>query len=198
MKARFTAALVLTAGLALSACGGEATSTPSELASSAPISREASRDFYSEFSVENQIKDWWGGNGLPITWKVSETDNNDWASDKRPDHAPPKGLQGLVQEPFSGVYNVRMEENGIDFYGSHRFVLTPAVTIDDQVIDLQSIVVKAGKNLVSAGTVCQVPGPSAIVSLSAKTPRGLLMYDVVLTCPDPGSQQVLIRNYRKS
>jgi hypothetical protein len=204
MKARFTVVLGLTAGLAglvLSACSGGVTSTSGESGSSSPISREAKGEaitnYYSEFAVENQLKDWWGGNGIPITWKVSETDDSDWVGKTtRPDQAPPNGLQGLVQEPFSGVYKVKIELLGIFAY--QRFVLTPAVTIDGQVVDLQPIVVKPKKNVASTGTVCEVPGPSAIVSLSAKTSRGLLMYDVVLTCASMGDQQVLIRNYQRS
>jgi hypothetical protein len=209
MKARFTVALVLTAGLAglvLSACSGETTSTPSASVSSAPVNREASLSNTHPFSVENQLKDWWGGPGIPVTWKVSETDNSDWDGSSRPDHAPPNGFQGLVQKPFSGVYNVDLEVNGAMFTGDSRFVLTPVVTIDGQTIDLQPIVVNAGGNLVTAGISCQAPVTgteyrSATASLSAKTPRELLMYDVVLFCypyDDSFKQRILIRNYQKS
>ena len=206
MKARFTVALMLTTGLVLSACSGEATSTSSGSGSSAPINREASLSYTHPFSVENQLKDWWGGNGIPITWKVSETVNSDWDGSSRPDHAPPNGFQGLVQEPFSGVYNVNLEVNAAMFSGDSRFVLTPVVTIDGQAIDLQPIVVNAGGDLVSAGISCQAPVTgtkynSASASLSAKTPRELLMYDVVLFCyphEDSFKQRILIRNYQKS
>ena len=206
MKARFTVALMLTTGLVLSACSGEATSTSSGSGSGAPINREASLSYTHPFSVENQLKDWWGGNGIPITWKVSETVNSDWDGSSRPDHAPPNGFQGLVQEPFSGVYNVNLEVNAAMFSGDSRFVLTPVVTIDGQAIDLQPIVVNAGGDLVSAGISCQAPVTgtkynSASASLSAKTPRELLMYDVVLFCyphEDSFKQRILIRNYQKS
>lgn len=205
MKPRFTVALVLIAGLALSACGGEATSTPGASVSSTPISREASRSETLPFSVENQLKDWWGGTGIPITWKVSQTVNSDWDGNSRPDHAPPNGFQGLVQEPFSGVYNANLEINFASIAGTSRFVLTPVVTIDGQAIDLQPIVVIAGAQLISADTSCQAPPTgrinSATASLSAKTPRELLMYDVLLFCygsEDSFKGRILIRNYQKS
>lgn len=205
MKARFTFALVLAAGLVLSACSGEATSTPSASGSSEPINREAALSNTHPFSVENELKDWWGGQGIPVTWKVSETVKSDWDGNSRPDHAPPNGLQGLVQKPFSGVYNVNLEVNGAMFSGDSRFVLTPVVTIDGQAIDLQPIVVKAGGNLVTAGISCQAPGigdiNSATASLSAKTPRELLMYDVLLFCyssEDSFKQRIVIRNYQRS
>lgn len=208
MKARFTVALVLTvslAGLVLSACSGEATSTSSASGLSAPTNREASLSYTHPFSVENELKDWWGGQGIPVTWKVSETVKSDWDGNSRPDHAPPNGLQGLVQKPFSGVYNVNLEVNGAMFSGDSRFVLTPVVTIDGQAIDLEPIVVKAGGNLVTAGISCQAPGigdiNSATASLSVKTPRELLMYDVLLFCyssEDSFKQRIVIRNYQKS
>ena len=206
MNLLFVPMTLLCATFALSACGGGATSAPGESGSSTPVSREASRSETLPFSVENQLKDWWGGTGIPITWKVSETVNSDWDGNSRPDHAPPNGLQGLVQEPFSGVYNANLEINFASIAGTSRFVLTPVVTIDGQAIDLQPIVVIAGAQLISADTSCQAPVTgtnynSATASLSAKTPRELLMYDVVLFCyphEDSFKQRIVIRNYKKS
>jgi hypothetical protein len=205
MNLLFVPMTLLCASFALSACGGGATSAPGESGSSTPISREASRSETLPFSVENQLKDWWGGTGIPITWKVSETVNSDWDGNSRPDHAPPNGFQGLVQEPFSGVYNANLEINFASIAGTSRFVLTPVVTIDGQAIDLQPIVVIAGAQLISADASCQAPGigqiNSATASLSAKTPRELLMYDVLLFCyssKDSFKGRILIRNYQKS
>lgn len=209
MRARFTVVVGLAAvlaGLVLSACSGGVTSTSGESGSSAPINRAASESYTHPFSVENQLKDWWGGTGIPITWKVSETVKSHWDGISRPDHAPPNGFQGLVQEPFSGVYNVNLEVNGALFSGDSRFVLTPVVTIDGQAIDLQPIVVNAGGDLVTAGISCQAPVTgskynSAMASLSAKTPRELLMYDVLMFCyphEESFKQRILIRNYQKS
>lgn len=200
-KAKFTVAVVLSASIALSACSGETASTPSASGSSTPISREAA-SYTTPFSVENQLKDWWGGEGIPITWKVSETVNADWDGDRRPDHAPPKGFQGLVQEPFSGPFAVNIEWNGMVFTYGSRFVLTPVITIDGQTIDLLPIVAKPGEKLVAAGSSCKMiqgEWTTSTASMSAKTPRGLLTYDVVLTCNNPTDhQKILIRNYQKS
>lgn len=199
MKARFSVALVLTAGLALSACTGEATSTSSASASSETVSREAST-MTRTISVENQLKDWWGGTGIPITWKVSETVNEEWDGNSRPDHAPPDGLQGLVLEPFSGPYKVPLEVNVRYFkkYMRSYFVLAPVITIDGQAIELEPTEVHIGREqrLDTAGFGCRV-GTTSTTSLSKKTPRGLLVYDVVMSC-DSQSQQILIRSYQKS
>ena len=53
----------LCARLAMSACGGKVTSTPNASGSSTPISCEAMSGSV-QFSVENQLKDWWGGPGV--------------------------------------------------------------------------------------------------------------------------------------
>jgi hypothetical protein len=66
-----------------------------------------------KITVGNQLKDWWGGTGIPITWKVRETVNEQWDAKSRPDHAPSDSLQGLVQEPFSSPYlGSRGQRNG--------------------------------------------------------------------------------------
>lgn len=206
MKAKITVAIVLalSASLALSACSGETTSTSSASASGTPISREAASSFTNPFSVENQLKDWWGGSGIPITWKVSETVKADWDGNSRPDHAPPNGFQGLVQEPFSGPYQVGLETVRSFFAGSQSFVITPVITIDSQTIDLQPIVVSFSeyeKKLSTTGVGCVTyDSPSQIVPLTGKTPRGILAYDVVLDCGwslIEDALRILIRNYQK-
>lgn len=156
-------------------------------------------------SLENQLKDWWGGPGISITWKVSETENSMWDGNSRPDHAPPDGLQGLVQEPFSGPYKDSLEVNAQYFkeYMRSYFVLTPVINIDGQAIELEPTEVNIGREqkLATAGYAtrdgdCQ-SGESLTASLSKNTPRGLLMYDVVMSC-DSQSETILIRNYQKS
>ena len=154
-------------------------------------------------SVENELKDWWGGTGIPITWKVSGTVNKEWDGNSRPDHAPPDGLQGLVLEPFSGPYEVPLEVNIIYFkeYMRSYFVLTPVLTIDGQAIELEPTEVYIGREqrLDTAGFGCDVDTATAssTASLSKKTPRGLLVYDVVMLCENDGSR-ILIRNFQKS
>lgn len=153
-------------------------------------------------SLENQLKDWWGGPGISITWKVSETENSMWDGNSRPDHAPPDGLQGLVQEPFSGPYKDSLEANAQSWkYMSSYFVLTPVINIDGQAIELEPTEVNIGREqkLATAGFECKTTryGESVTASLSKNTPRGLLMYDVVMSC-DSQSETILIRNYQKS
>ena len=156
--------------------------------------------------VENELKDWWGGTGIPITWKVSGTVNKEWDGNSRPDHAPPDGFQGLVQEPFSGPYKDSLEMNYKLLNPSINqsyFVLTPVINIDGQAIELEPTKVKIGatQTLATAGYAtsggdCE-DGESLTASLSKNTPRGLLMYDVVMSC-EFKVQQILIRNYQKS
>lgn len=43
--------------------------------------------------LENRVGDWWGGNGVPITWKVTEVDSFDWDGTSRPDNP----LQGRLE-----------------------------------------------------------------------------------------------------
>jgi hypothetical protein len=102
-----------------------------------------------------------------VTWKVNETVESDWDGVSRPNAAPPHGFQGLLQEPFSGPYNVNLEVNASMFSGDSRSVLTPVISIDGQAIDLQPFVVKSGGNLVTAGSSCQMPMPRRILSSSA-------------------------------
>ena len=155
-------------------------------------------------SVENELKDWWGGTGIPITWKVSQTTNDEWDGNSRPDHAPPDGLQGLVLEPFSGPYEVPLEVNIRYFHEYMRsyFVVTPVIAIDGQAIELEPIEVYIGReqHLDTAGFGCNLDTAktaSSTASLSKKTPRGLLVYDVVMLCENDGSR-ILIRNFQKS
>jgi hypothetical protein len=56
--------------------------------------------------------------------------------DRRPDHVPPKGLQVLVQEPFSDRFEVNIVMKGVVLESGSGFILTPVVTVDGQNIDL--------------------------------------------------------------
>lgn len=211
MKRLSVTVSVLCAGLMLSACGGEAGSVSNAAGSPGPISREAGRSVTIPFAVENQLNDWWGGPGISITWRVSETVNYDWDGISRPDHVPPNGFQGLVQKNGSGSFRVPLEINDQPGEGpSSRFVLTPVISIDGQEIELQPISAKLGTflgvRLSTSGSECfaaDINGspPPTVVSLSARTPRGLLVYDVVLKCRNPldyATQHIMIRNYQKS
>ena len=203
MKLGFVTAIAITAALALSACSDESVSMPSSSESSTEVVRNAKTTSTHPFAVENQLKDWWGGDGIPITWKVSETENVYWDGVSRPDAEPPHGFQGLEQAPFSGSYQSPLEwnlrESGV------RFVLTPAVTIDGQSIELEPIRVRLrgiGDNywvMDTAGFIigCTARAERTFTSLSKQTPRGLLVYDVDMVCSSTRVAEVIIRNYQK-
>ena len=203
MKLIRTSLAVAAFSLVLSACSGETVSMPSSSESTTEVVRNAKTTSTHPFAVENQLKDWWGGDGIPITWKVSETENVYWDGVSRPDAAPPHGFQGLVQPPFSGSFQSPLEwnirERGV------RFVLTPAVTIDGQSIELEPIRVGMrglGDNywlMDTAGFIigCTARAEHTFTSLSKQTPRGLLVYDVDMVCSSTRVAEVIIRNYQK-
>ena len=145
MRPRFTLAVLMTVGLAVSACSGEGTASPSSSVTDLPVERQAGitggggggNAPDSPVAVQNELGAYWSEQGIPITWKVSEVDNHDWAGNLRPDHAPPNGFQGLKQDAFSGAYRVPLEWNSSGF--EIRFVLTPIVSVDGQSMDLQPI-----------------------------------------------------------
>ncbi len=145
MRPRFTLAVLMTVGLAVSACSGEGTASPSSSVTDLPVERQAGitggggggNAPDSPVAVQNELGAYWSEQGIPITWKVSEVDNHDWAGNLRPDHAPPNGFQGLKQDAFSGAYRVPLEWNSSGF--EIRFVLTPIVSVNGQSMDLQPI-----------------------------------------------------------
>ena len=207
MKLGFVTAIAITTSLALSACSGESVSMPSSSESSTAIERNAAPRGTIPVAVENQLKDWWGADGIPITWKVSEVDNFDWEGNKRPDHAPPNGFQGLVQNSFAGSYQALLQANTIST--KTRFVLTPVASIENESVDLAPIVFFGTNSTISAaGIVCRSSsgidgargsGGTVVVtaSLSQGTSRGLLMYDVVMDCTSSDTLSAVIRNYQK-
>ena len=203
MKPGFVTAIAITAALALSACSsGEAVSTSSSTSSSSPISRNAGLSFTWWLTVDNQVKDWWGGDGISITWKVSEVDDSAWNGVSRPNAAPPHGFQGLVQKSMSDPQRVRME---VDGSSEGRFVLTPLTTIAGEVLELAPITLKISggeANMSAAGVPClssaQGSGGSATASFSKKTTRGLFMYSIDMACEfNAGGWSLLVRNYKR-
>ena len=192
---------VIGAALLLVGCSSDDSAETERLAGSAA----------TYVSLENQLADWWGGDGIPITWKVSEVVDADWDGASRPDAKPPKGLQGLVLDAFSDAKVTRLELNfsPTPVTKTRRFVLTPTVTVDGQQIDLPSITffnrdyMAYSWEMIHGGMTCtpNMPAPTVKESWSAKTPRGLLQYDVLLTCPDGingAPAKVLIRNYQRN
>ena len=204
MKPGFVTAIAITAALALSACSGEEVSTSSSTSSSSPISRSAGLSFPYWLTVDNQVKDWWGGDGISITWKVSEVDSSNWDGVSRPNAAPPHGFQGLEQKSMSDPQRVRMQMDGAAKPGA-RFVLTPLTTIDGEVLELAPITLKISggeANMSAAGVPCrssaQGSGGSATASFSKKTPRGLFMYSIDMACEfNADGWSLLVRNYKR-
>lgn len=172
--------------------------------SSTAIERNAAPQGTTPVTVENQLKDWWGGDGIPITWKVSEVDSFDWEGNRRPDQAPPNGFQGLVQNSFSGSYQAFLYRNPVT--PKTPFVLTPVASIDSESVELTPIrFFGTDSDISAAGIVCRNtwetnPGTGVVTaSLSQRTSRGLLTYDVVMDCTGSGSfaMSAVIRNYQK-
>lgn len=186
--------------LMLSACGGDTASIPSSSESSTEVARNASSSATTQVAVENQLRAWWSGDGIPITWKVSETDNFDWDGASRPDHAPPNGLQGLEQAAFSGFYRTTPEIN-LNAY-EVTFVLTPTITIDGQIIDLQPVrfATNSGNDTwfmsgAEIGRQCwKGMKPKITEYLMQKTPRGSLGYYLELACNEQSGAEVTIKN----
>ena len=199
----------------------EATEASDEVSPSEPPSDEGPVGLVGDsqatyVKVENRLQDWWGGDGIPITWRVSETQNRVWDGASRPDHAPSKGLQGLVQNADSGEYRVRLEVN-TSYSGRKSFVLTPVASVDGEQVGLSPITFeyrndsnpeyefddRRGWNLSSGGRVCNFDVPvkdqTQVQSFTYGTPRGELRYEVVLKCPLvwKGPAEVLIRNYQR-
>jgi hypothetical protein len=202
MKSGFVTALAITIALGLSACSGETVPTSSSTSSSSPISRNAGLSFTWWLTVDNQVKDWWGGDGISITWKVSEVDDSAWDGVSRPNAAPPHGFQGLVQKSMSDPQQVRME---VDGSSEGRFVLTPLTTIDGEVLELAPITLKISggeANMSAAGVPCmssaQGSGGSATASFSKKTSQGLFMYSIDMACEfHEDGWSLLVRNYKR-
>jgi len=99
--------------------------------------------------TRNEIKEWWSGQSLPVTWKSKVERNSDFDGGTRPDHAPPQGFQGLVQTTESGTHTQPIEYSALcgvgDSLGGSEagdrktMELTPTVTIDGQTIELSPI-----------------------------------------------------------
>jgi hypothetical protein len=197
-----TSLAVAAISLALSSCGGQTASMPSSSESSPAVARNAGLSFTYSLSVENHVEDWWDGDGLSITWKVSEVDDFDWDGVSRPNAAPPQGFQGLEQKSMSGPHDVRMEASGSARSGS-PFVLTPVITIDGEVLELAPIALRiwgGEANMSAAGVPCRSSAQggvgSATASFSKKTTRGLFMYSVDMGCEfHADGWSLLVRNY---
>jgi hypothetical protein len=127
------------------------------------------------------------GTPVSVTWYVTDTKNTFWDGSSRPDHAPPLGLQGLVQASGSGQYKVRTEVADQPFvewdHPIANFNLTPVIEVDGQRVVLDPW------HLFFPDHVWQmaldnwtVDGCSTTPDFTASTPQGELRYRISGTC----------------
>ena len=164
--------------------------------------------------TRSELREWWTGNSLPVTWKSSVTKNSDWDGYTRPDHEPPHGYQGLEQTVESGTHYQPLEYSAICSYppleggggfaaGNRKTMdLTPTVTIDGQTFDLSRIEF-ANADLGEPRPYYTVGGKQVyyrcgeVQTFSQKTPRGYLYYNVTWECPQGKYGVVVLGNYSR-
>lgn len=172
--------------------------------------------------TKSELRDWWGGASLPVTWKVTETKNEDWGSQMRPDHAPPEGVQGLTQTVESGTHRQAVDmsagcnlfdtSGGANSYGDRLFTLTPVVNIDGSAVELDPMWIGYDPRFEKLVPYYVASGKPRVYRCgepqgwSYDTPRGTLMYQVVVECdqsiPSPDKNYdrnsvIVIRNFRR-
>lgn len=160
----------------------------------------SSREF---FGLRSELKNWWDGSSLPVTWEVTWTENKYWEGASRADHAPPEGFQGLTQNAGESTYTPRLEIsapcNNFDSQGGWGadtlFRMRPVVTIDGQRIPLAEIPFHHAhlsgwfnpqiQPFKTANGGTQPFGCGEPYVWSEKTPRGRLYYEFLFECNDP-------------
>lgn len=126
-----------------------------------------------------------------------------WDGSSRPDHVPPNGLAGLLQDAPS-TYTTRLEVNQSLGAPLARFDLTPVITVDGQAIELfplqvfnfgpsvtwaiKSVGASDFENFCTADPVSR--------QFFEKTPRGYLEYHYDVRCGNPAS--ILVRNLSRN
>lgn len=168
--------------------------------------------------TRSELRDWWSGSSLPITWKSKVERNSDFDGVTRPDHKPPQGYQGLVQTVESGTHTQPVEYSATCVYppieggggfgaGDRRTIqLTPTVTIDGQTIELSTIQY-ANADTGSPRPYYTVNGQQKYYECGEtmtyyyKTPRGDLQYSEYLECTNNNSFNynpvMVIKNYSR-
>jgi hypothetical protein len=134
-------------------------------------------------SVDNQLT-LPDGSPASVTWQVTGTQNSFWDGSSRPDHAPPQGFQGLVQEAGSGPYRARAEV--VDNSPTKRpvFFLTPSVTVENQGVALEPLLMVYGSEGWEMALKNEtVYGCGTSSTFTAQTPRGELAYQIIGKCP---------------
>lgn len=205
--------------IALLASGALGATIAVSLAACAPSEPEPDRNAAAcsqtvYLGTRSELRDWWAGNSLPITWKSSVTKNSDWDGYTRPDHEPPHGYQGFVQTVDSGTHYQPVEYSAICSYppleggggfaaGNRKTMdLTPTVTIDGQTFDLSRIDF-ANADLGQPQPYYTVGGKQVyytcgeVQSFSQQTPRGYLAHNVTWECPKGKYGVVVLSNYSR-
>lgn len=182
----------------LAAGCGESPSRSAEAASLAPPANQtssssgpvtSSKATYMTLTNALTLAD---GTPMTVTWRVSDTRNEFWDGSSRADHAPPQGLQGLVQASNSGPYTTRLEVNDNTFTSTKpNFTLTPIISIDGQEVSLQPMLMvftySFWQMVLNNGTPDVRDGCRSLPPLTAQTPRGPLTYTIEGKCADPTS-----------
>lgn len=126
------------------------------------------------------------GTPTSITWQVTDTKNECWDGSSRPDHAPPQGLQGLVQASGSGPYKVRTEvsDDCWDQDSSPHFVLAAVIDVGGE----QTAIAQTRLVFTTYPYNWQILlarmriGCGSTPTFTASTPQGELRYRMRLTC----------------
>ena len=227
MKLRALAAITLAAALTSAAgcatSGDRSASSFEDATDSTVVGAECS--YTRHFGLRSELKNWWDGGSLPVTWEVTWTENKYWDGSSRADHAPPEGFQGLTQNAGEGDYTPRLELSGrCSNFGSESevgtgantlFKMRPVVTIDGLRIPLAETPFHnsylGGWSTTQIFPFITVNGKSQAFGCgepniwSEKTPRGMLYYEFVLECNAPRTgvtfsgpwPTFVIRNYSR-
>lgn len=214
MKRSLTTLSALTLGVILS------TSLVSCSSEQEPVeeNREAAACSQTVYlSTKSELKNWWSGESLPITWKSKVMRNSDFDGSTRPDHAPPQGFQGLVQTVESGTHTQPIEYSAIctippvegagGFGAGNRktMELTPTINIDGKTIELATIPF-ANMDLGSPHPYQMFGKEQRYYSCGEEvvhyynTPRGDLQYSVKMDCKNNGSSieyTLVVSNYSR-
>jgi hypothetical protein len=130
------------------------------------------------------------GTPMPITWRVTDTQNKFWDGSSRPDHTPPQGLQGLVQDSGSGDYTVRTEvaDQGLFASDKPNFTLTPVIEVAGQQVALDAwLLVYTYDRWQMVLDNQTVNGCRTTPMLTTPTPEGELRFQITGTCTSPMS-----------
>jgi hypothetical protein len=181
--------IAVSSAMLFSGCSSDNASAP-ERAAEAPVGdvgddveQAVGNSQKTMISVDNQLT-LPDGSPAAITWQVSGTQNSFWDGSSRPDHAPPQGFQGLVQESGSGPYRARAEVNDSSFTKRVVFYLTPTITVEDQAVALEPMLMVYGSEGWEMALKNEtIYGCRDAQKFQAQTPGGQLDYEIIGTCP---------------